>query len=143
MAIVQGLSGYMVKMVLPEPDIQSTYKTVVKAEIEIKPRVWASPEVAYPSTISVYYTNKINEIKGVAYNSTNNPITGKYIKTENNEEDRYIFDITDYYQTISRYSDSKDVRQLLLTIPNLTSSFNRMIIKDVPVLRVYYASYKD
>ena len=24
---------------------------------------------------SVYYTNKINEIKGVAYNSTNNPIT--------------------------------------------------------------------
>ena len=65
------------------------------------------------------------------------------VKTENNEEDRYIFDITDYYQTISRYSDSKDVRQLLLTIPNLTSSFNRMIIKDVPVLRVYYASYKD
>ena len=114
-----------------------------KAEIEIKPRVWASPEVAYPSTISVYYTNKINEIKGVAYNSTNNPITGRYVKTENNEEDRYIFDITDYYQTISRYSDSKDVRQLLLTIPNLTSSFNRMIIKDVPVLRVYYASYKD
>ena len=114
-----------------------------KAEIEIKPRVWASPEIAYPSTISVYYTNKINEIKGVAYNSTNNPITGKYVKTENNEEDRYIFDITDYYQTISRYSDSKDVRQLLLTIPNLTSSFNRMIIKDVPVLRVYYASYKD
>lgn len=143
MAIVQGLSGYMVKMVLPEPDVQSTYKTVVKAEIEIKPRVWASPEVAYPSTISVYYTNKINEIKGVAYNSTNNPITGRYVKTENNEEDRYIFDITDYYQTISRYSDSKDVRQLLLTIPNLTSSFNRMIIKDVPVLRVYYASYKD
>lgn len=116
---------------------------MVKAEIEIKPRVWASPEVAYPSTISVYYTNKINEIKGVAYNSTNNPITGRYVKTENNEEDRYIFDITDYYQTISRYSDSKDVRQLLLTIPNLTSSFNRMIIKDVPVLRVYYASYKD
>lgn len=68
---------------------------MVKAEIEIKPRVWASPEIAYPSTISVYYTNKINEIKGVAYNSTNNPITGKYVKTENNEEDRYIFDITD------------------------------------------------
>ena len=52
----------MVKMVLPEPDVQSTYKTVVKAEIEINPCM-ASLEIAYPSTISVLLYNKITEIK--------------------------------------------------------------------------------
>ncbi len=142
-AVVQGLTGYMVKIILPEPDVQTMYKTVVKAEIEIKPKVWASPEVALPSSISVYYTNKLNEIKDLVYNNSKSAVTGKYVKTENTEDDRYIFDITDYYQTISRYSDSKDARQLLLTIPNLTTSFNRMIIKEEPILRVYYANYKD
>ncbi|MEG0795614.1 MAG: DUF4270 family protein [Odoribacter sp.] len=144
LAMAQGLSGYMVKINIPEPEIPETFKTVVKAEIEIKPKVWYSPIVASPSMISVYHTNKLNEIKDIVFNSTDNPVIGKYKNDPGNlDNNRYIFDITDYYQQLSTQPSQNLKREILLTIPNLTSSFDRMLVKDTPILRVYYATYKD
>lgn len=148
-AIVQGLNAYMVKIILPQPEALDAYSVVIKAEIEIKPYIFANDPVSMPPTISVYETNDVNEIKGYLYNSLSSgssdgtPVTGTY---EPNREDpassRYIFDITDYYQRISSAPQvGSNTNQMLLSIPNLTSSFNRMLIREIPTLRVYYANY--
>ncbi len=143
-AIAQGLSGYMVKIVIPQPEMPENYKTVIKAEIEIQPKVWASPIIALPPSLAVYATNKKNELKEVVYNSTNSAVTGTYVRDpQSSEGDRYYFDITDYYQRIVNSPYSEPLRQILLTVPNLTSSFDRMMIRQTPILRVYYAKYKD
>jgi len=148
-AIAQGLSAYMVKIELPQPPALDAYSVVIKAEIEIKPYVYTDDPVAMPATVNVYETNTINEIKGVLYNvlptstSAGSSVTGSFqpdaIDLSNS---RYIFDITDYYQRISSQPYIEDQRyQMLLSIPNLTSSFNRMVIRELPILRVYYANY--
>lgn len=143
-AIAQGLSGYMVKIVIPQPEMPVNYRTVIKAEIEIQPKVWASPIIALPPTLAVFATNKKNELKDMVYNSTNSAVTGRYVRDpQSSEGDRYFFDITDYYQRIVNSPYSEPLRQILLTVPNLTSSFDRMMIKNTPILRVYYATYKD
>lgn len=144
-AVVQGLSGYMVKIVIPNPEILPAYTTVIKAEILIKPRVWRYPTIAMPSTINVFATTNLNEIRDPVYNTVNNAVIGKYMRDpENNENDRYTFDITDYYL---RLQNSPGVvgneQQILLTLPAMTSSYNRMVIKDTPVLRLYFANYRD
>lgn len=146
-AVVQGLAGYMVKMILPDLDPLPPYTTVIKAEIEINPRVYSYTDVPMPRTISVYKTNWLNEIQGVLYNSlTDNSgtqVTGTYITDEHNSENnRYIFDITDYFQRISTAPLLEPLQnQIMLTIPDLSTSYNRMIIKETPILRVYYAKY--
>lgn len=144
-AITQGMSGYMIKLILPFPDTKETYKTVVKAEIELKPLVWPFPDIALPSSLYVYSTNTYNEVGNIVYNSTNNPIVGKYVvDSENIDNNRYIFDITDYYQNLVNTAPITGKEpQFLLTLPDMTNSFERVIIKEKPILRVYYASYKD
>lgn len=148
-AIAQGLSAYLIKVELPQPPALDAYSIVIKAEIEMKPYVYSDDPVAMPSTVSVYETNTINEIKGLLYNvlptatSAGSPVTGSFqpdaIDLSNS---RYIFDITDYYQRISSQPYIEDQRyQMLLSIPNLTSSFNRMVLRELPTLRVYYANY--
>lgn len=81
----------------------------------------------------------------IVYNSTNNPIVGKYVvDSENIDNNRYIFDITDYYQNLVNTAPITGKEpQFLLTLPDMTNSFERVIIKEKPILRVYYASYKD
>ena len=146
-AVVQGLTGYMVKIILPDLPAQPPYTTVIKAEIEIKPRVYSYTDIPMPKTISVYKTNWINEIQGVLYNSltdnTGTQVTGTYITDEhNNANNRYIFDITDYFQRISTAPLLEPLQnQIMLTVPDLSTSYNRMIIKETPILRVYYAKY--
>ena len=144
-AITQGMSGYMIKLILPFPDTKETYKTVVKAEIELKPLVWPFPDIALPSSLYVYSTNTYNEVGNIVYNSTNNPIVGKYVvDSENIDNNRYIFDITYYYQNLVNTAPITGKEpQFLLTLPDMTNSFERVIIKEKPILRVYYASYKD
>lgn len=148
-ALIQGLSGYMTKIVLPQPEALDAYSVVIKAEIEIKPYVWSGDPVSMPNSINVYETNPINEIKGYLYNSLpsgsaeGSAVTGIY---QPNREDpnssKYIFDITGYYQRISSTPPVEDqAYQMLLSIPNLTSSFNRAVLKELPLLKVYYANY--
>ena len=51
---------------------------------------------------------------------------------------------TDYYQNLVNTAPITGKEpQFLLTLPDMTNSFERVIIKEKPILRVYYASYKD
>lgn len=146
-ALMQGLCGYMIKMDLPHPPIPEQYSTIIKAEIELEPIVFRNAFIGMPSSIAVYKSNDRNELVGRLPNSiaAGTYVTGQYVTNPiNSEYNRYIFDVTDYYQQLTQSgSTPENVNQVLLTIPNLSSSFNRAIIDVVPVLKIYYASYNN
>lgn len=144
-ALIQGMSGYVTKIVLPNPEVLPAYTTVIKAEIEIKPYVWHEMPIAAPSTISVYATNDLNENRGLVYNTTSSAVTGNYVQDPHNiENNRYIFDITDYYMRLQNSPVMEgEEPQLLLTLPDMTASYNRVIIEEKPILRLYFANYRD
>lgn len=146
-ALIQGLSGYMVKMTLPRIETMEQYVTLLKAEIEFEPEDFIKPIIPIPQTLAVYKTNEYNDILGVLYNnpSSNLAVTGIYQPDPANTMlNKYYFDVTDYYQRIaSGAEDVTKLQEVLITIPNLSSSFNRAVIIKYPVLKLYYAKYKN
>lgn len=147
-ALTQGLCGYMTKMTLPSVPLYDKYMTIVKAQLEVKPEFMYNNPIAPPSTISVYRTNELNQIMGLLYNNNSSPIVGKLVENELNTDDtRYIFDMTEYYQALSAMPPTEKNQQILLGVPNngfsyLGISFDQMIVREEPILRVYYAKYK-
>lgn len=148
LALTQGLCGYMTKMTLPTAPLYDKYMTIVKAQLEIKPEFMYNNPIAPPSTITVYTTNDLNELKGLLYNNSKTPVTGVLVENDLNTDDtRYIFDMTEYYQALSARPPLEEGQQILLSVPNdgyssKGISFNQMVVREEPILRIYYAKYK-
>lgn len=148
MTFTQGLCGYMTKLTLPPAPLFGKYRTIIKAQLEIKPEFMYNNPIAPPKTISVYTTNDLNEFTGYLKNNSTTQITGILQENDQNTEDtRYIFDMTEYYQTLSSSPQTSDGQQILLSVPNdgfsdTGVSFDQMAMHEVPILRVYYAKYK-
>ena len=147
-AIVQGLSGYMIKMELPQPPGYSKYTTIIRAQLEIKPDIYNNMPIALPASINVYTTNDINEVTGFLADKNGNIVTGRLNKDEVDlKNSRYIFDLTEYYQKLSDAPELPKNPQILLSVPNdgLSSSgisFDQMIVLENPTIRIHYANYK-
>lgn len=142
-AVAQGLSGYMVKLTLPQPPLYNPYTTIIKAEIEIKPEIFTDNPIPFPSQINVYTTNDVNEITGYLQNNSSATVIGRFQQnTPNTQDARYLFDITEYYQRLSASPPLIKDPQILLSVPNLTLSFDRMVVRAEPIVRIYYANYK-
>ena len=65
----------------------------------------------------------------------------------NTDDTRYIFDMTEYYQALSARPPLEEGQQILLSVPNdgyssKGISFNQMVVREEPILRIYYAKYK-
>lgn len=146
-SVIQGVAGLMTKMILPKLPYIEQYTTILKAEIELTPEIFVRPEIAMPAAIGVYKTNSHNDIKGMLYNnlSAGTVVQGIYTPDPaNNANYKYIFDVTDYYQRMSTGSlEVETDYQVLLTVPNLSSSYDQAVIVEKPVLRVYYAKYRN
>lgn len=143
-ALAQGLSGYMVKMDMPRPTLLPQYTTIIKAQLEIKPEYFRNNPIAYPKQIVVYTSDDQNLITGTLQNGPSSFVTGNLIVNDLNTDDtRYIFDITEYYQGLASAPPSAESQQLLLSIPDLSLSYDYMIVREKPVVRVYYANYKQ
>lgn len=145
-SMIQGLSGYMVKMTLPKLPIPEAYTTIIKAELEVPVVVANQSPVGMPQRLSVYQTNNKNEIKDPLPNSisTGTVVTGVYQENLLNREDnKYIFDVTDYYQRMLKQPSATDEDyQILISVAGFGSTFDRVIIDELPVLKVYFAKYK-
>lgn len=147
-AIVQGLSGYMIKMEQPQPPGYSKYTTIIRAQLEIKPDIYSNMPIALPASINVYTTNDINEVTGFLADKNGNIVTGRLNKDEVDlKNSRYIFDLTEYYQKLSDAPELPKNPQILLSVPNdgLSSSgisFDQMIVLENPTIRIHYANYK-
>ena len=146
-ALAQGLSGYMIKLTLPAPPLNRPYTTIIKAELSIKSKTFVDNIINNPQQVFVYQTNKINEVKGFLLNNPNNSntsIIGKYTQYDaNRDNDRYVFDMTGYFQYLSATPPLQEKNEILLSIPYWTSSFDRLIIDELPLLKIYYAIYKE
>jgi len=147
-AFTQGMCGYMTKLTLPKAPRYDKYMTIIKAQLEIKPEFMYNNPIAPPQTINVYTTNDLNEFMGRLSNTSSSPVTGMLVENELNTDDtRYIFDMTEYYQNLSALPHSDKGQQILLSVPNdgysnQGISFDQMVVREEPVLRVYYAKYK-
>ena len=62
MALTQGLSGYMIKMVLPIVPQYPSYSTIIKAQIEIPVKYESWNPIPPAAKINVYMTDNLNTI---------------------------------------------------------------------------------
>ena len=146
-ALIQGLSGYMVKMVLPTPPPQDQYSTVVKAELEINPLIFYNSSITMPETISVYKSNANNEVLS-PLTQGGVEIKGKLEKDEQNlDASRYKIDLTDFYNTLSNSPEipegSDQYTHIIISVNSMAQTFDRIIIEETPILRLYYAHYNN
>lgn len=148
LALAQGMCGYMTKLTLPTAPLYGKYATIIKAQLEIKPEYVVNNPIAPPKTIIVYKTNDINDLSGYLSNNSTTSVTGVLIKDDQSTDNtRYIFDMTEYYQKLSSMPPTGQGQQILLSVPNdgyssTGVSFDQMVVREVPVLRVFYAKYK-
>ena len=143
-AIAQGMSGYIIKIILPHPETYQKYKTIVKAELELKPRIYYDDKIGYPSSLIAYRSDNENQIKGYLYNSTSSQVVG-YLNYNQFDisASTYTFDLTEYYQNLSNLAPSQDGDdiEVLLSVPSMNSSYDRVVVDRIPTLKIYYAYY--
>lgn len=143
-ALAQGLSGYMIKLTLPNPLLYPSYTTIIKAQLEIKPEYFSNNPIQYAKQVIVYTTDDLNRITGYLQNSsTSNVIGSLQLNDQNSNENRYIFDLTEYYQRLLSQPPTAKEQQILISIPNLSLSYDYMIAREMPIVKIYYANYKQ
>lgn len=144
LALAQGLSGYMIKMVLPIVPQYPSYTTIIKAQVEIPIRYVSWNPIPLASQINVYKTDNLNTILSSLMNNSNTAVTGVLeINDQSPELSRYLFDVTEYYQTQAELPMVNEPQKVLLSVPNLTLSYDYMVVQEEARVRFYYANYKQ
>ncbi len=143
-AITQGLTGYMVKLELPKVPKNQVYSTIIKAQMEINVQYIEKLPLGFPPYITVYTTDELNRITGRLANNSDSPVNGLLqINQTNPNKSMFVFDMTEYYQRQSINSTSQKGQQVLLSVPYMNLSYDQMIVTETPVVRFYYANYKQ
>lgn len=143
--VTQGLSGYAIKMRLPIAPAGEKYRTIVKAEIELRPQRGSYNKIKLPEILYLYQSNPQNDIISTISKPDGSIISGKLIREVNKpEEERYIINITDYYNTLCQDAAADSKNYVIVSIPadQMSSSFNRLTVDRIPVLNIYYARYE-
>lgn len=88
-------------MKLPFRSDVNPYRTIIKAEIVLEPKVDNFEDISEPTTIQVFTLDKYSRITGNLTDLSGNPIYG-YVETNPNykEDRKYKIDITDYYNSM-------------------------------------------
>lgn len=143
-AITQGLTGYMVKLELPKVPKNQVYSTIIKAQMEVNVQYIEKLPLGFPPYITVYTTDELNRITGRLANNSDSPVNGLLqINQTNPNKSMFVFDMTEYYQRQSINSTSQKGQQVLLSVPYMNLSYDQMIVTETPVVRFYYANYKQ
>ena len=159
-AVIQGQNGYMLKMKLPFKSDVNPYRTILKVEIVLEPKIDNFEDIPEPTTIQVFTLDKYSRISGKLTDLSGNSVYG-YLETNPyyKEDRKYRIDITDYYNSMVNNGTGGIDPELNLLIGlagspiqvrddeintfvganNLT--FQRLIVDKTPVLRIYYANY--
>lgn len=162
-AFLQGGAGYMVKMELPaDPPGYDDDHILIRAEIEL--HLWHSSitdpfepsTILYPlpAQVSLYESDADNRILAEITDRKGNPVAGHYVADptlrEDMEElgddlDKYVIDITDYYNAVRGNSTGGGKIRVLASIPiaRMPYNFDWLVIDRLPVLKVsYYPRYE-
>jgi hypothetical protein len=148
-AVIQGVNGYMVKLQLPFIQENNRYRTIVKAQVALKPLLENYENIPEPRRLHLYECNAFGMPLGVIAEGFSDP-------TMLPENKRFIFDITDYYRERIRNTSSTDITFLVglpgYVIPvfdalrfiggDVNTSFGRMIVREIPELFIHYIQFK-
>ncbi len=142
-AVTQGLGGYLIKMRLPVYAANEKYQTIVKVELELFPQKGSSHLFALPPVLGLYRSDRLNKLVSVLTDAAGRPVTGSLVVNPvEPEKTGYVFDITDFYNTLVRQTTTNN-NYILVSIPleQLSTSFDRLSVNKRPVLKVYFAKY--
>lgn len=143
--VTQGLSGYAIKMRLPIAPAGDKYRTIVKAEISLRPQPRSYNEIKLPEVVYLYQSNPQNDLISTINKPDGSAITGRLYREENKpENERFIINITDYYNALCQSADADSRNYVIISIPadQMSNSFNRLTVDRIPVLNIYYARYE-
>lgn len=161
-AVVQGLNGYAIKLKLPYIPNNDTYKTILKAEIVLSPIVGNSEDIPELTNtpIQVFTLDKYSRLISALTDLSGNPVYGYLQANPDYREARtYVIDITDYYNNMISSGAELDPQLNLLIglrgsptqigyeetktmVGNVATTFDRLVVDELPTLRIYYAKYK-
>lgn len=161
-AVVQGLNGYAIKLKLPYITNNDSYRTIIKAEIVLKPIIGNTeniPELKN-APIQVFTLDKYSRLISSLTDLAGNAVYG-YLQANPFYQDSksYVIDITDYYNNMVSSGVNHDPQLNLLIglrgapmqigydetkamVGNVATTFDRLVIDELPILRIYYANYK-
>ena len=160
-AVIQGLSGYMLRIKLPYIADGDGYRTIVKGEIILNTDYVENSDYPQAQQLGVYVMDTQGNIDYVLSDMTGeNPIYGYFGQDPNDASQyRYTIDITDYYITMveSLITPQYQSMELIIGLPGTlfynhtdktriingvnSQSFQRAIFSELPVLNIYYADY--
>ena len=161
MAVIEGMNGLMTKLKVPFIADEDIYKTIMKAEIELRINTdLLENNILEPQFIGIYIITKDNFIKGLLTSPQGNVIYGQLTQNSVDPNERsYIIDITDYYSNLVEgvhpivpeiylliglpggyYSLLDDPSYQIFT-GNVANTFQRVVLKEQPKLNVYYSHY--
>ncbi len=143
-AITQGLTGYMVKLELPPLPKKQVYSTIIKAQMEIEVQYIEKLPLGFPPYITVYTTDELNRITGTLANNPKTPVYGLLqINETNRNNSKFIFDMTEYYQNLALNTTGSKGQKVLLSVPEMNLSYDQLVVTTTPIVRFYYANYKQ
>jgi hypothetical protein len=154
--VIQGLNGYMLKLDLPFIQEFNSYRTIVKAQVILKPRLENYEDIPDLSRLYLYDCDVFGVPRFDEYG--NSAIAEGYPDpTMLPENKRFIFDITDYYKKRVQTTPDLNSLHLLVGLPgfivrgvdekrmisgNVNASFARMIVREIPELHIHYIQFK-
>ena len=158
-AIIEGMSGFMLKIKVPFIADASKYKTIIKAEIELRPKVDIWENIPEPQLLSVYVVRSNNYVKQVLMDNSANNIYGILSQNiMNPDSKKYTIDLTDFYirQVEGVQPLDKEI-YLLIGLPgyiyspwdgyqifagDVYNKYQRAIFEELPIFSIYYSNYK-
>ena len=163
MAVIEGLNGFMTKIKVPFVADAAAYQTIMKAEIELRVNTdLQENNIPEPKNLGVYIITKDNYIKGLLTDmSGQNVIYGTLSQNSVDPNSKsYIIDITDYYVNLveggnpivpeiyllvglpGSYYGLSDAPSYQIFTGNVANTLQRVILKEEPILSIYYSHYK-
>ena len=149
----------MLKIKVPFIADASKYKTIIKAEIELRPKVDIWENIPEPQLLSVYVVRSNNYVKQVLMDNSSNNIYGILSQNiMNPDSKKYTIDLTDFYirQVEGVQPLDKEI-YLLIGLPgyiyspwdgyqifagDVYNKYQRAIFEELPIFSIYYSNYK-
>lgn len=161
-AVVQGMNGYALKIKLPYIANNDIYKTILKAEIVLKPIIGNAEDIPElkNTTLQIFSLDRYGRLRSALTDLSGNTLTASLQSNPDYQDSKsYVIDITDYYNSIaSSVADIDPQLNLLIGLAGVSrqigydetltmvgtvaTTFDRIVIDEIPILRIYYANYK-
>lgn len=157
LAVIQGLNGYMIKVKLPYVPELTSGRTIVKVDLEFKPRLVNFEEIPELDSLGVYYTDRHSRIMAPLTYGGSQVMGHPDPVNEGTEKRRYLIDVTEYYYNNMKYFPADDEMYLFIGLPGnifnvqdsynimsgkVRTSFKRLIVDEPPTLIMTTIQYR-